>query len=84
MSQPTDATNIFEVIERFGDESRYTPDENRPFSATDAPAGSREKIETLRRRLEMGVPLWHEQDRPDFQGLVGALRPRIDAYYRPA
>ena len=44
--------------------------------ATDAPAGSDEKIETLRRRVEMGQPLWHELDREDYAGLSGAVRPR--------
>ena len=40
------------------------------------PAGSPEKIEILRKRLELGLPLWHEEDRYDYNGLTGAIRPR--------
>ena len=43
---------------------------------SDAPAGSPEKIEILRRRVESGLPLWHEEDRFDYSGLTGAVRPR--------
>ncbi len=43
---------------------------------TDAPAGSPEKIEILRRRVELGQPLWHDDDRVDYSGLTGAIRPR--------
>ncbi len=38
--------------------------------------GSREKIDALARRIEMGVPLWHPEDRNDYSGLTGAVRPR--------
>ncbi len=46
------------------------------LSPTDAPAGSDEKIEALRQRVALGVPLWHEEDRVDYTGLTGAIRPR--------
>ena len=48
----------------------------KDFDSTDAPAGSPEKIEILRKRLELGLPLWHEEDRYDYNGLTGAIRPR--------
>ena len=35
----------------------------------DAPPGSAEKIEALRRRVELGQPLWHSHDRIDSSGL---------------
>ena len=30
----------------------------------------------LRRRVELGLPLWHNNDRHDYSGLTGAVRPR--------
>ena len=41
------------------------------FDATDAPPGSREKVDILRQRMESGFPLWHSLDRVDFAGLTG-------------
>ena len=52
------------------------PTTGNGFESTDAPAGSEEKIEILRKRLELGLPLWHEEDRYDYNGLTGAIRPR--------
>jgi hypothetical protein len=69
-------TNVFEAILEYGHDEDFVPHESEDFSATDAPAGSDEKIETLRRRVEMGQPLWHELDREDYAGLSGAVRPR--------
>lgn len=46
--------------------------------ATDAPPGSPEKLEILRRRIESGQPLWHPDDRTSFEGLIGAVEPRDD------
>lgn len=43
-----------------GDANHYDP--------TDAPAGSPEKIEVLRKRAELGQPLWHPNDRVDYTG----------------
>ncbi len=68
--------NVFEAIVKFGHDEDFYPEEKEDFSATDAPAGSQEKIDILRKRLEMGVPLWHEEDRMDYSGLTGAIRPR--------
>ena len=52
------------------------PTEADDFDATDAPAGSDAKIEELRRRVQLGMPLWHSSDRCDYTGLTGAVRPR--------
>lgn len=46
------------------------------FYPTDAPSGSREKIEVLRKRVELQQPLWHPKDRADYSGLTGAVRCR--------
>lgn len=68
--------NVFDAIVRDGHEENFVPMEDDSFVPTDLAAGSRDKIELLRRRVEMGVPLWHELDRSDYEDLVGAIRPR--------
>ena len=68
--------NVFEAIVKFGHDEDFYPDAGDNFESTDAPAGSPEKIDILRKRLEMGVPLWHDDDRMDYSGLTGAIRPR--------
>jgi hypothetical protein len=68
--------NVFEAILKYGHDEDFAPSETNDFLATDAPAGSAEKIEILRRRVEQGLPLWHAEDRADYSGLTGAVRPR--------
>jgi len=68
--------NVFDAILKYGHDEDFAPDASEEFFATDAPAGSPEKIETLRRRVELGLPLWHDEDRCDYSGLTGAIRPR--------
>ena len=69
-------SNVFEAILKYGHDEDFVPEAGDEFEATDAPAGSDEKIETLRRRVELGLPLWHFEDREDYSGLTGAVRPR--------
>jgi hypothetical protein len=69
--------NVFEAILKYGHDEDWLPEHQRvDFESTDAPAGSPEKIEILRRRIEEGKPLWHTNDRYDYTGLTGAIRPR--------
>lgn len=68
--------NVFEAILKYGHDEDFVPVEGDEFSPTDAPAGSAEKIEMLRKRVELGLPLWHRKDRCDYSGLTGAVRPR--------
>jgi hypothetical protein len=68
--------NVFEAILKYGHDEDFVPLETEEFVATDAPAGSEDKIEMLRRRVELGLPLWHVEDREDYSGLTGAVRPR--------
>jgi hypothetical protein len=68
--------NVFEAILKYGHDEDFAPEESDTFDCTDAPAGSAEKIEVLRRRIELGLPLWHREDRKDYSGLTGAIRPR--------
>jgi hypothetical protein len=70
--------NVFEEIVREGHEESFVPVETDEFEPTDLAAGSWEKIDLLRRQVEMGVPMWHDADRSDYDGLVGTIRPRAD------
>lgn len=68
--------NVFEAILKYGHDEDFVPLESDEFRPTEAPAGSDAKIEMLRRRVELGLPLWHQEDRHDYSGLTGAVRPR--------
>lgn len=68
--------NVFDAINRDGHDEDFVPMECDSFVPTDLAAGTPEKMELLRRRVEMGVPLWHERDRGDYEDLVGVIRPR--------
>jgi hypothetical protein len=68
--------NVFEAIMEFGHDEDFAPVETDEFSPTEAPAGSTEKLDALARRIAMGLPLWHPDDRADYSGLTGAVRPR--------
>ncbi len=68
--------NVFETILKYGHDEDFAPHAGDDFQATDAPAGSREKIDILAQRIEQGMPLWHGDDRRDYSGLTGVVRPR--------
>lgn len=68
--------NVFDAITEKGHDEDFVPVETEDFHPTDAPAGSVEKLEVLARRIALGLPLWHPEDRSDYSGLCGAVRPR--------
>ncbi|MGI9458182.1 MAG: hypothetical protein ACR2NU_16580 [Aeoliella sp.] len=68
--------NVFEAILKYGHDEDFSPRVDKEFVPTSAPAGSREKLEALAERVRRGYPLWHEEDRFDYSGLTGAVRPR--------
>lgn len=68
--------NVFEAILKYGHDEDFAPNADRDFRSTQAPAGSREKLEVMAERVRAGQPLWHESDRADYSGLTGAVRPR--------
>ncbi len=76
IEKPTVVTNVFEAILKYGHDEDFVPLADDQFNATDAPAGSEAKIEALRERVKLGQPLWHGEDRADYSGLTGAVRPR--------
>ncbi len=68
--------NVFEAILECGHDEDFFPTETEDFGPTEAPAGSRDKIDILAQRVLRGEPLWHNEDRADYSGLTGAVRPR--------
>ena len=68
--------NVFEAILECGHDEDFVPVESEGFGPTDAPAGSRSKLDILAERVRRGHPLWHAEDRSDYSGLTGAVRPR--------
>jgi hypothetical protein len=68
--------NVFEVILKYGHDEDFVPRVDDDFVPTNAPAGSEEKLRILAERVRRGYPLWHEEDRFDYSGLTGAVRPR--------
>ena len=68
--------NVFDAILKYGHDEDFAPEVDEEFSPTDAPAGSREKLDILAERVLHGHPLWHDEDRADYSGLTGAVRPR--------
>jgi hypothetical protein len=68
--------NVFEAILECGHDEDFSPVPSDDFVGTDSPAGSRAKIDILAERVRRGEPLWHPEDRSDYSGLTGAVRPR--------
>jgi hypothetical protein len=69
--------NVFEAILETGHDEDFIPaDDTTDFTSTDAPAGSKAKLDILAERVLRGLPLWHPEDRSDYSGLTGAVRPR--------
>ncbi len=68
--------NVFEAILECGHDEDFAPSDGENFGSTDAPAGSRSKLDVMADRVLHGQPLWHNDDRCDYSGLTGAVRPR--------
>lgn len=68
--------NVFEAITQFGHDEDFAPVVDDNFVPTSAPAGSAEKLDMLAQRILLGLPLWHPDDRSDYSGLTGVVKPR--------
>ena len=68
--------NVFEAIVEFGHDEDFAPVETERFFPTEVPAGSSGEARRARPGIAMGLPLWHPEDRADYSGLTGAVRPR--------
>jgi len=55
--------NVFKYLQRLGHDEDFQPHIDQRFKPTDAPVGSKEKIDVLARRAQLGLPLWHPKDR---------------------
>ena len=74
--------NVFDAILECGHDEDFIPAESDEFFATEAPAGSREKIEILAERVRRGLPLWHPSrslrlQRLDRRGPAAAISRRL-------
>jgi hypothetical protein len=75
--------NVFEAILECGHDEDFSPaHDSQEFLRTDAPAGSKAKIDMLAERVMRGLPLWHDEDRNDYSGLTsggltGRTNPRV-------
>lgn len=56
-------STIFEQIRRTGCDDDFEPTPTEEFQKTDAPVGSRDKVNILADRVRRGLPLWHPEDR---------------------
>ena len=67
--------NVFDHILESGNDDSFMPDV--ASGATQAPAGSLEKIQEMAERASLGEALWHEDDRDGYDGLrPGSIDPR--------
>lgn len=57
--------NVFEAIEKHGNDEEFVPRDGRDFPSTDAQVGSPERIATMVWRVAQGLPLWHPDDGPN-------------------
>ncbi len=60
------AQNVFEAIRRYGHDEDFQPQLRGNWRPTSAVAGTTQKLEILRNRVELGVPLFHPSDNPEF------------------
>jgi hypothetical protein len=82
MASIVNVKNVFEAVLKYGHDEDFDPIADENFMPTDAPAGSEEKVEVLRRRVQFGQPLWHDDDRVDYAGLTGFIRPQNHSEHR--
>lgn len=71
------ARNVFEHVKQNGDCGGWEPKQT-DFPPTDLRPGSQEKIELMRMRLELGLPMIHPHDRSDFEGITYGVTPKKD------
>lgn len=64
---------VHEAITLYGDEGHFEPLPSPLLVPTSALPGTPEKIAVLARRVEIGLPLWHELDARSHEGRVGGV-----------
>jgi hypothetical protein len=58
--------NVFEAICRVGDDEDYVPRDVSEIEPTEAPVGSRRKVEVMASRVLHGLPVFSPDDRVDY------------------
>ncbi|GEM_PF-3103035 len=72
--------NIFEAIRELGHDEDFVATKGEGFVPTEAPPGSRARLETYAERVRSGFPVNHEEDADGYDGRTGtsgASRRRI-------
>ena len=67
--------NVFEAILKYGHDEDFVPDEKDDFIRPKHRPAPRKSWRFWAQRVALGVPLWHPEDRPDYSGLTGEVRP---------
>jgi hypothetical protein len=57
-------STVFETLQNLGHDEDFEPTPNELFFPTMFGPGSGQKIDVLRQRVELGLPLWHPRDNP--------------------
>jgi hypothetical protein len=74
MKATMDSNNLFERIQNYGHDEDFIPLPDDNFHPTSAPPGSAEKLSILAERVQQGQPLWHQDDRVDYAGIMTGKR----------
>jgi hypothetical protein len=69
--------NVKAYIKKYGHDEDFIPSmvdlpgtpEDELYLPTEAPAGTRQKVAVLRKRVKLGQHLWHPNDRVDYEGI---------------
>ena len=56
-------SSVFEHLTKHGHDAHFIEDFTVEIEPTQAMPGSEEKVDVLRKRVELGAPLWHSKDR---------------------
>ena len=68
--------NVFEAILECGHDEDFSPTETPEFRQTDCAGRLQGEDRHAGRARLRGQPLWHPEDRTDYSGLTGSVRPR--------
>jgi hypothetical protein len=58
--------NVFEELLKLGHDEDFVPRDISELRPSDAPVGSRRKLEVMAERVRLGFPLFHPDDSPDY------------------
>ena len=73
------AENVFDAILRYGHDEDFQPQLSGNWRPTSAVAGTTQKLEVLRSRVELGVPLFHPHDNRECLSTSNGPQPKSPA-----